>query len=51
MSILYPLINQPGVLRLLNSRIGRRSLKGVFRGFNFLFGRWGNCFIVVGWKR
>jgi ubiquinone/menaquinone biosynthesis C-methylase UbiE len=48
---LYPLINHPATLRLLNSRIGRRSLRSVFLGFNHLLGRWGNSLIAVAWKK
>jgi ubiquinone/menaquinone biosynthesis C-methylase UbiE len=51
MSVVYPVINQPVVLRLLNSRTGRRVLKGMFLGFNSLLGRWGNSFIAVAWKK
>jgi ubiquinone/menaquinone biosynthesis C-methylase UbiE len=51
MSFVYPLVNRPAVLGILNSRIGRCTLKGLFAGFNFLFGRWGNSLIAVVWKK
>lgn len=48
---IYPVINQPSILRILISKPGRRILKVLFRCCNLLTGRWGNCLIVVAWKK
>ena len=48
---LYPLINHPALSGVLGSSIGRRMLKTVFQGINFLVGRWGNSLIAVVWKK
>jgi hypothetical protein len=47
----YPLINNRVLLKLLGSRIGRRTLKAVFQGINLLVGRWGNSLIAIAWKK
>ncbi len=47
----YPLINHPFALRILTSKPGKRTLIFLFNVFNALIGRWGNCLIVVAWKR
>ena len=47
----YPIINHPLLLRPLISRFGRTMLKGFYRLLNIMTGRWGNCLIVVAWKR
>ncbi len=49
--LVYPVINHPVILRVLSGRSGRRALKSLFHAFQFLTGRWGNCLIVVAWKR
>ncbi len=47
----YPLINHPFSLRILVSEPGKRMLMFLFKAFNALIGRWGNCLIVVAWKQ
>jgi ubiquinone/menaquinone biosynthesis C-methylase UbiE len=47
----YPVINQPLILRILVSRPGRWVLKALFHGLNLSAGRWGNCLIAVAWKK
>lgn len=47
----YPLVNHPFALRILTSKPGRRTLIFLFQVLNALIGRWGNCLIVVAWKR
>jgi ubiquinone/menaquinone biosynthesis C-methylase UbiE len=49
--LVYPLINNRVLLKLLGSRIGRRTMKGVFQGINHLIGRWGNSLIAIAWKK
>ena len=50
-SLIYPLINHPLMLRVLTNSFGKRTLKAVFEGINFLVGRWGNSLIAVAWKK
>ena len=47
----YPLINHPFSLRILVSEPGKSMLIFLFKVFNALAGRWGNCLIVVAWKQ
>jgi hypothetical protein len=47
----YPVINQPAVLRLLTRRWSRAALVGAFRLLQFLAGRWGNGLVLVARKR
>jgi ubiquinone/menaquinone biosynthesis C-methylase UbiE len=49
--VVWPVINCPLVLRFLISRLGKLILKAIFNVMSFLIGRWGNCLIVVAWKR
>ena len=46
-----PLISHPMTLRLLAGRGARWVLKSLFRMLQFLTGHWGNCLIVVAWKK
>jgi ubiquinone/menaquinone biosynthesis C-methylase UbiE len=48
---IHPVINNAFFLRLFTSNFGRRVLKAFFNGLNFLIGRWGNCLILVAWKK
>jgi hypothetical protein len=48
---IYPVINNSSILRMLTSKSGKRILKALFDGLNFLIGRWGNCLILVAWKQ
>ena len=48
---IYPLINTRFVVRVLSGRAGQWFLNTLFKGFNLLAGRWGNCLIVVAWKK
>jgi ubiquinone/menaquinone biosynthesis C-methylase UbiE len=48
---IYPLINYPAFLRILSSKLARKALKRLFRCVNWLLGRWGNCLIVIAWKK
>ncbi len=50
-SFAYPVINHPFVSRILTSAAGKRTLIFLHNIFNALIGRWGNCLIVVAWKR
>jgi SAM-dependent methyltransferase len=47
----YPVINYHSVHRILISKPGRQMLKILFRCWNLIMGRWGNCLIVVAWKK
>ena len=47
----YPVINQRIVREVLTGSAGRFILKALFRVLNLLTGRWGNCLIVVAWKK
>jgi ubiquinone/menaquinone biosynthesis C-methylase UbiE len=49
--LVYPVINQPLILRILTGRLGRCILKALFLGVNLLAGRWGNCLIAIAWKK
>ncbi len=49
--VVYPVINHPAILRVLSGRPGRSILSALFQTIQFLIGRWGNCLIVVAWKK
>jgi ubiquinone/menaquinone biosynthesis C-methylase UbiE len=51
MDFANPVLNQSVILPLLCGRTGRVVLRSLFKGGNFLSGRWGNSLIAVAWKK
>jgi len=49
--LVNPIINHPVFLRILSCASVRRLLNAIFRTIQFIVGRWGNCLVVVAWKK
>jgi len=49
--LVYPVTKNRVINSAVTSGIGRRLLRGVFRAFDLLAGRWGNSLVVVAWKK